>query len=67
LKKYATGNGKAEKGDMQVKLYKEFGHEYGPDECDAFWMAHLGYTIRYGSDVSYRKELAKGLKDKHLT
>lgn len=67
LKKYATGNGKADKKDMQEQLYTEFGHNYGPDECDAFWMAHLGYTIRYGSGVSYRKELAKGLKDKHLT
>jgi Holliday junction resolvasome RuvABC endonuclease subunit len=67
LKKYGTGNGHAEKSDLRLQLYKEFGHEFGEDECDAFWLAHLGYAIRYGADKTYRKEIAKGLKDKHLT
>jgi Holliday junction resolvasome RuvABC endonuclease subunit len=66
LKKYATGSGKAEKSDMRMQLYKEFGHDYTEDEADAFWLAHIGYTIRYGSGKSYRKELAEKLKKQHL-
>jgi Holliday junction resolvasome RuvABC endonuclease subunit len=74
LKKYATGNGKAEKSDMRLWLYDEMGRppmldfvtEWGEDVSDAYWAAHLGYSIRYGSDKSYRKETAEALKKKHL-
>ena len=65
LKKYVTGSGKAEKSDMRVQLYKEYGHEYGEDECDAFWLAHLGYSIRYGAS-GHREVIAQELKKKYL-
>jgi Holliday junction resolvasome RuvABC endonuclease subunit len=66
LKKYATGSGKAEKSDMRLQLYKEFGLDYSEDEADAYWLAHLGYSICYGSDKKYRKETAEALKKKHM-
>jgi Holliday junction resolvasome RuvABC endonuclease subunit len=66
LKKYATGSGKADKSEMRLQLYKEFGHEYGEDEADAFWLAHLGYSIRYGAQ-GVRGEIARAMKKKHLT
>jgi Holliday junction resolvasome RuvABC endonuclease subunit len=74
LKKYATGSGRAEKSDMRLWLYEEVGRppmkdfvrEWGEDVSDAYWAAHLGFSIRYGSEKSYRKELAEALKKKHL-
>ena len=66
LKKYATGHGKAEKSDMRLQLYKEFTLEYGEDETDAFWLAHLGYAIRYFTEKKHRQEAARELSQKHM-
>lgn len=72
LKKYATGGGKAEKSDMRLQLYKEFGLDYSEDEADAYWLAHLGWSIRYasrnikGSLDRVRKDIAEMLRKKHL-
>jgi Holliday junction resolvasome RuvABC endonuclease subunit len=39
LKKYATGNGGADKVKMGVAALKRFGREFGDDnQCDAFWL-----------------------------
>lgn len=65
LKKYATGSGKADKSEMRLQLYKETGLEYGEDEADAYWLAHLGYAIRYGVGGN-RQVIANEMKKKHL-
>lgn len=62
LKKYATNNGRAEKSDMRLKLYKEFNLELSEDETDSFWIAHMGMTFLYGSSVKYREESVKKLR-----
>ena len=43
LKKFATGNGNADKIQMGVTLMKEFSLEYPtPDQTDAFWLCQFG-------------------------
>ncbi len=43
LKKFATGNGNADKILMGVQLMKEFGLEYPTsDQTDAFWLSFFG-------------------------
>ena len=66
LKKYATGSGKAEKEAMQSQLKEEFGLDYGKDEADAYWLAHLGYSIRYRTGTKERLIIAETLETKHL-
>jgi Holliday junction resolvasome RuvABC endonuclease subunit len=54
LKKYATGNGKAEKSDMVLRAYTEFSLSLSSDECDAFWIAHLGLTSLTMDGLAFR-------------
>jgi crossover junction endodeoxyribonuclease RuvC len=43
LKKFATGNGNADKIQMGVQLMKEFSLEYPTsDQTDAFWLCQFG-------------------------
>lgn len=43
LKKFATGNGNADKIQMGVQLMKEYGLEYPTsDQTDAFWLCQFG-------------------------
>lgn len=40
LKKFATGKGNADKGDMRIAAVTRFGlTQIGPDEADALWLA----------------------------
>jgi Holliday junction resolvasome RuvABC endonuclease subunit len=43
LKKYATGNGGANKSDMRMALYKRAGiDERNDNKVDAWWLRHAG-------------------------
>lgn len=64
IKKYATGSGKAEKSDMRMQLYKEFGLDYPEDQTDAFWIGHMGMTYLYGSAKKHRQESIDRMKGK---
>lgn len=59
LKKFATGMGNAQKSDMVLRAFKEFGLEAASeDEIDAFWLALLGqYILNMPTNAYvYRKE-----------
>ena len=59
LKKFATDNGSAEKSEMVMRAYKEFGVEADTeDEIDAFWTAlALKLKIEQSDDMpKYRRE-----------
>ena len=44
LKKYVTGNGRAKKNLMLLKVYQKFGQEFTDDNiCDAFCLARMSY------------------------
>lgn len=46
LKKFATGKGNAQKSEMVIKAYKEFGFEATTeDEVDAFWCVKVGLCL----------------------
>jgi crossover junction endodeoxyribonuclease RuvC len=51
LKKFATGSGRADKGDMRVAAATRFGlATIGPDEADGLWLAaaacqHYGWPL----------------------
>jgi Holliday junction resolvasome RuvABC endonuclease subunit len=48
LKKFATGNGSADKTAMALAAFKRLGREYGTDdECDADWLRIAG-RFAYG-------------------
>jgi Holliday junction resolvasome RuvABC endonuclease subunit len=48
LKKFATGNGSADKTAMALAAFKRLGREYGTDdECDADWLRVAG-RFAYG-------------------
>jgi Holliday junction resolvasome RuvABC endonuclease subunit len=48
LKKFATGNGGADKTGMALAAFKRLGREYGTsDECDADWLRIAG-RFAYG-------------------
>ena len=64
IKKYATGEGKAEKSAMVMRVYKEFNLELSDDEADAFWIAHVGMTYLYGSPVQFRQDSVNDIKKK---
>jgi len=66
LKEYATGKGNASKKEMQDQLKEEFGLELGEDATDSYWLAHIGYAIRYGTEKAHRTEIAQMLRKKHL-
>ncbi|MBQ1061313.1 hypothetical protein [Micromonospora sp. C41] len=43
LKKYATGNGNANKTDMALAAYKHAAREFRDDnQCDAWWLREMG-------------------------
>lgn len=43
LKIYATGNSRADKGDMRISALKRAGIEFpNDDECDAWWLRAMG-------------------------
>ncbi|MFE3202145.1 Holliday junction endonuclease [Embleya sp. NPDC059237] len=43
LKKYATGNGNADKADMRMALYQRTGIDLRDNnEVDAWWLRHMG-------------------------
>ena len=59
LKKFATDRGGAEKSELVLRAYKEFGVEAGTeDEIDAFWVAYaLKLKIEQPDEMpTYRKE-----------
>lgn len=44
LKKFATGNGAADKSDMRMSLYKRLGIDLRDDnQVDAWWLRAMGY------------------------
>jgi len=62
IKKYATGKGTAEKSDIRMQVYKEFGLDLAEDEADSFFIAHFGMSYVYGTDKQYRQESVDALK-----
>lgn len=56
LKKFATGNGGADKTAMALAALKRLGREYGTDdECDADWLRIAGrFVYGYGELVPVR-------------
>lgn len=57
MKKFATGDGRADKGAMMVRAYKEFGVDNATEDAvDAFWAARVAYELYHGSTTSFRKE-----------
>lgn len=51
LKQYATGKGRAEKGELKLEAYKRAGVEFpNDDECDAWWLRALALDA-YGEPV----------------
>ena len=46
LKKFVTGSGKGDKDQMQMVVYKEYGHEsLDNNECDAYALAVCGLAL----------------------
>jgi Holliday junction resolvasome RuvABC endonuclease subunit len=66
LKKYATGAGAAEKSAMVMQVYKEYGLTLTEDEADAFWVAHMGMTYLYGSNVKHRQASIDDMRKKSV-
>lgn len=65
LKKFAVGKGKAEKGELMLRLFKEFGIEAkNNDESDACWLAILGKGFCIGSELKWRQEIIDKLRAK---
>lgn len=64
IKKYATGEGGAEKSAMVLRAYKEYGMELSDDEADAFWIAHIGMSYLYGSAVKHRQVSVDDIRKK---
>lgn len=62
IKKYVTGSGRAEKSDMRLQAYKEYGLDLSEDKADAFWIAHMGMTYLYGSKKKGRQESIDAMK-----
>lgn len=58
IKKYATGHGRAEKSDLRMQVYKEYGLDLSEDKADAFWIGHFGMSLLYPETITkaYRKE-----------
>lgn len=59
LKKFATDMGNAQKSDMVLRAFKEFGVQASSeDEIDAFWMALFGqYVLDMPDDApAFRRE-----------
>lgn len=57
MKKFATGDGRADKGAMMVRAYKEFGIDNATEDAvDAFWAARVAYELYHGSTTDFRKE-----------
>ena len=57
MKKFATGDGRADKGAMMVRAYKEFGVDNATEDAvDAFWAARVAYELYHGSTTDFRKE-----------
>lgn len=68
LKLFATSNGHAQKSQMVLRAYQEFGiQDVSEDEVDAFFLALLGYYSskkRLSKDVPvYRQKIVKSLCD----
>lgn len=43
LKKYATGDGRADKSDLRMELYQRAGiNERNDNKVDAYWLRHMG-------------------------
>lgn len=66
LKKFATGNGNADKILMGVQLMKEFGMEYPTsDQTDAYWLAFFGraYHGLIPNLTKAREEIIADMKD----
>lgn len=64
LKKFATGMGNAQKSDMVLRAFKEFGVQASSeDEIDAFWMAVFGQHVLSMPDnaPAYRREAVEKL------
>lgn len=62
LKKFATGKGNAQKSDMVLKAYKEFGVQAeSEDEIDAFFCALVGDCLVFKDkySTSRRESLVK--------
>lgn len=60
IKKFATGKGGAQKSDMVLQAYKEFGVDNkSEDEVDAFWIATFGMYLDSipKKAFKYRKEV----------
>lgn len=54
LKKFATGKGNAQKSEMVIKAYKEFGFEADTeDEVDAFWCMKVGECLLIDASFLY--------------
>ena len=66
LKKFATGNGNADKILMGVQLMKEFGLEYPTsDQTDAFWLCQFGraYHGLIPNLTKARQEVIEGMRN----
>lgn len=64
IKKYATGEGGAEKSALVLRAFKEYGLELSDDEADAFWIAHVGLSFLHGSPVKHRQASVDDIKKK---
>lgn len=66
LKKYATGNGRAEKPDMLRAATRLVGPQYelsGHDEADAIWLCHYGRSEYLRTHPEVRKSLTDPRSD----
>lgn len=56
LKLFATGKGNADKSEMVLKAYKEFGIDnVGEDGADAFWLSEFASALIDKPLIEYRK------------
>lgn len=59
LKQYATGKGRADKGELRIEAYKRVGLEFpNDDECDAWWLRAMALDFYDAGVVAVPKSHA---------
>jgi Holliday junction resolvasome RuvABC endonuclease subunit len=62
LKKFVSGNGKADKNDIKGAVYEKWGAQFkSHDRADAFGLAQVAKASTRGTAVEYEKEVMSNL------
>lgn len=64
VKKYATANGRAQKSDIKLHVFRKWGEEFRNDnEADAYVLAKIAHALHYGGEpLGYEREVLDKLR-----